>query len=68
MENSENNKKKWVDKCMDTLKMSGRSEKTRLNYKSALIRFLNFYDEKTNINNLNEEDIINYIQFALIKN
>ena len=67
MENSEKNKKKWVDKCMDTLKLTGRSEKTRLNYKSALFRFLNFYDKKTNIKNLNENDIINYIQEDFIK-
>ena len=67
MENSDKNKKKWVDKCLDTLKLAGRSEKTRSNYKSALIRFLNFYDVKTNIKNLNEDDIINYIQEDFIK-
>ena len=67
MKNTEKNKQKWVDKCIDTLKIAGRSEKTRLNYKSALFRFLNFYDENTNIKNLNEDDIINYIHDEFIK-
>ena len=67
MKNSEKNKKIWVDKCTDTLKLAGRSEKTRLNYKSALFRFLNFFDNNTIIKNLNENDIINYIQEDFIK-
>ena len=67
MKNSEKNKKIWVDKCTDTLKLAGRSEKTRLNYKSALFRFLNFFDNNTIIKILNENDIINYIQEDFIK-
>lgn len=60
MENTEENKKKWVEKCIDTLKMGGRSERTITNYKSAWNRFLNYYDEKTNIKNLNEEQLVDY--------
>lgn len=60
--NSEKNKEKWVEKIKHTLEISGRSDKTFANYKSHLIRFLNFYDEDTNLKKLTEDDILNYIK------
>ena len=60
--NNERNKIKWVEKVHDTLKISGRSERTFNNYKSALKRFLNYYSEDTIIKKLKEEDILDYIK------
>ena len=50
--NNEKNKKVWLKKCEETLRMGGRSEVTIKNYRYAIIRFLNRYDEKTNISKL----------------
>ena len=40
----------------------GRSKRTFENYKSHIKRFLNYYDENTNINKFNEDDILNYLK------
>ena len=58
----EKNKKVWLKKCEETLRMGGRSEVTIKNYRYAIIRFLNRYDEKTNISNLTTDDIIKYFK------
>ena len=42
--------------------MGGRSEVTIKNYRYAIIRFLNRYDEKTNISKLTTDDIIKYFK------
>ena len=60
--NNEKNKKVWLKKCEETLRMGGRSEVTIKNYRYAIIRFLNRYDEKTNINKLTIDDIIKYFK------
>ena len=60
--NNEKNKKLWLKKCEETLRMGGRSEVTIKNYRYAIIRFLNRYDEKTNISKLTIDDIIKYFK------
>ena len=60
--NNEKNKKVWLKKCEETLRMGGRSEVTIKNYRYAIIRFLNRYDEKTNISKLTTDDIIKYFK------
>ena len=60
--NNEKNKKVWLKKCEETLRMGGRSEITIKNYRYAIIRFLNRYDEKTNISKLTTDDIIKYFK------
>lgn len=60
--NNEKNKKVWLKKCEETLRMGGRSEVTIKNYRYAIIRFLNRYDEKTNIGKLTTDDIIKYFK------
>ena len=60
--NNEKNKKVWLKKCEETLRMGGRSEVTIKNYRYAIIRFLNRYDEKTNISKLTTNDIIKYFK------
>ena len=62
MKNTEKNKKKWVEKVKYTLKLGGRSDKTFINYRSHINRFLNYYDENIEINKLSEEKIIDYIK------
>lgn len=64
--NTEKNKEKWVEKIKQILEMGGRSEKTFLNYKSHLKRFLNYYDENTNLKKFDENDILNYIKINYI--
>lgn len=60
--NNEKNKKVWLKKCEETLRMGGRSEVTIKNYRYAIIRYLNRYDEKTNISKLTTDDIIKYFK------
>ena len=60
--NNEKNKKVWLKKCEETLRMGCRSEVTIKNYRYAIIRFLNRYDEKTNISKLTIDDIIKYFK------
>lgn len=60
--NNEKNKKLWLKKCEETLRMGCRSEVTIKNYRYAIIRFLNRYDEKTNISKLTIDDIIKYFK------
>ena len=63
--NNEKNKKVWLKKCEETLRMGGRSEVTIKNYRYAIIRFIRFlnrYDEKTNISKLTTDDIIKYFK------
>ena len=62
MKNTEKNKKKWIEKVKDTLELGGKSDKTFINYKSHINRFLNYYDKDVEINKLSEEKIIDYIK------
>lgn len=64
--NTEQNKKKWVEKCITALEMGGRSNRTIDNYKSAWNRFLHFFDTETNIKNLSNEKIVEYLKKELI--
>ena len=62
MKNTEKNKKKWVEKVKDTLELGGRSNQTFMNYKSHIIRFLNYYNENIEINKLSEDDIADFFK------
>lgn len=62
MKNTKANQEKWLNKIYDTLMIGGRSKKTFENYKSHINRFLKFYDEKTDIKSLNEDDILDYLK------
>ena len=65
--NTDENQKMWIEKVHENLILRGRSEKTFDNYKSALNRFYNYYDKKTNIEALVEEDIIPYLKECFLK-
>ena len=39
-------KNKWVEKVRNTLELGGKSDRTFLNYKSHITRFLNYYEKK----------------------
>ena len=65
--NTEKNQKIWIEKVHKNLILRGRSEQTFINYKSALSRFLKYYDSNTIIKNLNEEDIINFLNDEYLK-
>ena len=64
--NTKKNQLMWIDKIHENLLLRGRSEKTFENYKCALKRFFNFYDVKTNIKCLNEEDITIYLKKRIL--
>ena len=53
MKNTEKNKNKWVEKVGNTLELGGKSDKTFLNYKSHITRFLNYYNESVENNIFN---------------
>jgi len=65
--NTDENQKIWIDKVHQNLRLRGRSENTFYNYNSALKHFLDYFDKKTIIRDLNEEDIINFLNDAYIK-
>lgn len=62
LQNTQKNKEKWIEKVKNLLEMGGKSECTFENYKSHIYRFLNNYDESVDFNNINEEEIYDYIK------
>lgn len=60
--NNEKNKKIWLKKCEETLRMGGRSEITARNYCYAIERFLNSYSNDTRISKMSVDDIIKYFR------
>ena len=64
--NTDENQKIWIDKIHDNLILRGRSERTFINYKSALMRFFQYYDSNTDIERLRENDIINFLKEKFI--
>lgn len=62
MKNTEKNKDKWVEKVKYTMELGGKSEKTFFNYKSHIIRFLNYHDVNTEMNKLSEDKIVDYFR------
>lgn len=67
MINTEENKQQWIEKVKQIMKIGGKSDITFDNYKSHIKRFLNYYDNKTNFNNILEDDILNYINENYLK-
>lgn len=59
--NTEENKKIWVEKVENILKLGGKSKGTFNNYKSHIKRFLNYFDKDTDFINILEDDILKYI-------
>lgn len=64
--NNEKNKSIWIETIRKTLEIGGRSTKTFDNYKSAIKRFLNYYDENVCIKKLKEDDILKYAKTNFI--
>lgn len=64
--NTDENQQIWINKVRENLKLRGRSEKTFDNYKSAIKRFLNYYDHETKIKSLKEEDVVKYLNAKII--
>lgn len=62
MKNTKKNQEKWVEKVKYTLELGGKSNKTFVNYKSHITRFLNFYNEETEINKITEDNIVDYFK------
>ena len=60
--NNEENKKAWLEKCENILRLGGRSNLTIRNYKYSIIRFLNYFDNNTDIAKMNIENIISYFK------
>lgn len=62
MINTEKNKKIWVEKIKTIMELGGKSDRTFYNYKSQIIKFLNYYDNSTDFNNIKEEEILSFIK------
>lgn len=62
MKNTKKNKELWVEKVRYTLELGGKSNNTIINYKSHIKRFLNYFDESTDINKLDENIIVDYFR------
>lgn len=59
-------RKKQIQKVVDTLKMGGRSKKTIDNYVHAIYRFLKYY-ENEDISKFDEDNIIEYVKHNYLK-
>ena len=66
--NNEKNKKNWLEKCEETLRMGGRSEVTIRNYIYSIKHFLNFYSNKKDISKFKEKQIIDYLKRNYLNN
>ena len=64
--NTKKNQEIWIEKIHENLLLRGRSERTYLNYKGALIRFFKYFSSNTKINKLKEDDIIMYLRKRII--
>lgn len=62
LQNTQENKEKWLEKVRELIKLSGKSELTYNNYKSHIKRFLNYYPEDTDFNNIDEDSILEFIK------
>lgn len=60
--NTKENKEKWIEKVRELMKISGKSENTFNNYQSHIKRFLNYYGEDTDFNNVDEDKILEFIK------
>ena len=60
--NNEKNKKIWLNKCEETLKMGGRSELTSRDYCYAIKRFLHSHSDDTKIGTMTIDNIIKYFK------
>ena len=67
MINSEENKKLWVEKVKDILELGGKSKNTYDNYKCHINRFLNYYPNKTNFKEIDEDNILEFIKNEYLK-
>lgn len=65
--NTEKNQKIWIEKIQQNLILRGRSDNTFINYKTPLMKFFYYFDENTNIEILNEENIIEFLNEKYIK-
>lgn len=65
--NTLENQNLWIEKIHQNLILRGRSESTFINYKSTLLRFFSYYDTNTCIENLKENDIIEFLNDEYIK-
>ena len=64
--NTDENQKIWIEKVHENLILRGRSENTYNNYKCALNSFFKYYSKETRIDNLKENDIINFLNYKYI--
>lgn len=67
--NTEKNKKIWLKKCEETLRMGGRSEVTIRNYIFIIKKFLNCYEDTIKISKLTIADLTKHFKkYFLDKN
>ena len=57
-----NEKEKYIERVVETLRIGGRSEKTILNYTCAITRFFKYYSDNKDLSEFNELDILEYIK------
>ncbi|MEG1009651.1 MAG: tyrosine-type recombinase/integrase [Clostridia bacterium] len=59
--NNDKNKKLWLEKVEKTMKIGGKSSATFSNYRSKILKFLNFYNNDVIISKIKDEDIASYV-------
>lgn len=60
--NNEKNKKIWLKKCEETLKMGGRSDTTIRSYIFSIKKFLNSYEDTVKISKFTIDDLTKYFK------
>ncbi len=66
LQNTQENKEKWIEKVRELLTLGGKSDSTFINYKSHIVRFLNNYPQETDFYSIDEDKILEYIKKAYL--
>lgn len=62
LQNTQENREKWIEKIKELIILSGKSGITFNNYQCHINRFLNYYSEETDFNNIDEDSILEFIK------
>ena len=65
--NTKENQKMRINKVHENLLLRGRSEKTYIKYRCRLKSFFKYFNQNTNIQELREEQIIQFLNDKFIK-
>lgn len=64
--NTEENQQQWIEKCIQIMKMGGKSNSTITNYKCGWRKLFNYYSKEIDISQQTEEDLLKFFKEEII--